>query len=176
VRDNATNEPIQHIYGQRERDGRSSTGMKSWPTFRMSFRGFQKAYPDGEAFLNRPSSNPFLRLLDMVTDPAFSIGIDRQHREEKPVMDNMSHTDDRLPNKTCVWGINIGDDAVCYTQDFIVENGNLMNAMIGGRLDFFGASDQGILNRVETLKPGLFWHVWVEFYRQTDINRLMDSG
>ena len=48
-------------------------------------------------------------------------------------MDNMSHYDDRLPNKTYVWGINIGDDAVCYTQDFIVAQGNLINATVGGR-------------------------------------------
>jgi hypothetical protein len=198
LRDNTTNEPIQHIYGQRERDGKSSPGMKPWPTFRMSFLGFQKAYPEGEVFLNRPSTNPFLRLLDMVTDLAFSIGINRQHREQNPVMDNMSHTDDRLPTKTYVWGINIGDDAICYTQDFIVENGNLVNAMIGGRhvviawdpiheslgawyndsgnpvtrIDIFGVSDQGQLTRVEALKPGLFWHVWVEFFRETDINRV----
>jgi hypothetical protein len=198
LRDNTTNEPIQHIYGQRERDGKSSPGMKPWPTFRMSFQGFQKAYPEGEVFLNRPSTNPFLRLLDMVTDLAFSIGINRQHREQNPVMDNMSHTDDRLPTKTYVWGINIGDDAICYTQDFIVENGNLVNAMIGGRhvviawdpiheslgawyndsgnpvtrIDIFGVSDQGQLTRVEALKPGLFWHVWVEFFRETDINRV----
>jgi hypothetical protein len=198
LRDNTTNEPIQHIYGQRERDGRSGPGMKPWPTFRMSFQGFQKAYPQGEVFLNKPSSNPFLRLLDMVTDLAFSIGINRQHREEKPVMDNMSHSDDRLPTKTYVWGINIEDDAVCYTQDFIVENGNLVNAVIGGRpmvvawdpiheslgawyndsgnpvtrIDIFGLSDQGQLTRVEALKPGLFWHVWVEFFRETNINRV----
>ena len=198
LRDNTTNEPIQHIYGQRERDGTKGPGMKPWPTFRMSFRGFQKAYPDGEVFLNRPSSNPFLRLLDMVTDPAFSIGINQQHREEKPVIDNMSHSDDRLPNKTYVWGINIGDDTVCYTQDFIVENNNLVNAVIGDRpiviswdpifesvgawyndsgsavtrVDFFGVSDQGTLKRVETLKSGLFWHVWVEFFKDTDINRI----
>jgi hypothetical protein len=197
LRDNTTNEPIQHIYGQRERDGRNGPGMKAWPTFRMSFLGFQKAYPDGEVFLNRPSSNLFLRLLDMVTDPAFSIGINQQHRQEKPVMDNMSHSDDRLPNKTYVWGINIGDDAVCYTQDFIVENNNMVNTVIGDRpiviswdpifesvgawyndggsavtrVDFFGVSDQGTLKRVETLKSGLFWHVWVEFFKDTDINR-----
>lgn len=198
LRDNTTNEPIQHIYGQRERDGRTGPGMKPWPTFRMSFRGFQKAYPEGEVFLNPPSSNLFLRLLDMITDPAFSIGINQQHRDEKPVMDNMSHFDDRLPNKTYVWGVNIGADAVCYTQDFIVEHGNLVNAEINGQdivvawdpiyesigawyndsgvqvtsIDLFGKSDQGNLKRVESLKPGLFWHVWVEFFRQTDINRI----
>jgi hypothetical protein len=202
LRDNTTNEPIQHIYGQRERDGRSGPGMTPWPTFRMSFRGFEKAYPDGLVYLNKPSSNPFLRVLDMLTDPAFSIGISRQHREEKPVMDNMSHFDDRLPNKTYVWGIDIGGDAVCYTQDFIVQSGNLVNAEIGGRgvviawdpvyeslgawyndsgqavnrIDFFGESDQGRLTRVESLKAGLFWHVWVEFFRNTDINRADESS
>jgi hypothetical protein len=198
LRDNTTNEPIQHIYGHRERDGRNGPGMKAWPSFRMSYRGFQKAFPEGEVFLNRPSSNLFLRLLDMITDPAFSIGINQQHREEKPVMDNMSYSDNRLPNKTYVWGINIGNDAVCYTQDFIVENGNLVNAVIGERpiviswdpvyeslgawyndsgfpvtrIDFFGDSDHGKLKRVESLKSGLFWHVWVEFFQDTDINRI----
>jgi len=198
LRDNTTNEPIQHIYGHRERDGGKGPGMKPWPTFRMSFRGFEKAYPDGTVFLNKPSSNPLLRIFDMATNLAFSIGISRQHREEKPVMDNMTHSDDRLPNKTYVWGINIGDDAVCYTQDFIIENNNLVNAAVGGRgvviswdpvyeslgawyndsevavtkVDFFGQSDRGLLERVETLKSGLFWHVWVEFFTHTDINRV----
>jgi len=33
-------------------------------------------------------------------------------------------------------------------------------------------SDQGQLKRVETLKSGMFWHVWVEFFQHTDINRV----
>jgi uncharacterized membrane protein len=199
LRDNTTNEPIQHIYGQRESDGRSGPGMKPWPTFRMSFQGFQKAYPDGEVFLNPPSSNPFLRLLDMITDPAFSIGIGQQHRQEMPIMDNMTRYDDRLPNKTYVWGIDSDGDAVCFTREFIVQNSNLVNTQVGGRsivlawdpvyesvgawyndsgqsiskIDFFGTSDRGKLDRVESLKPGLFWHVWAEFFPDTDINRAM---
>ena len=40
------------------------------------------------------------------------------------------------------------------------------------RIDFFGISDQGKLSRVETLKPGLFWHVWAEFFNGSDINRV----
>ena len=198
LRDNITREPIQHIYGFRERDGQKGSAMKPWPTFRMSFRGFQKAYPHGKVFLNKPSANPLLRLLDLVIETAFSLGIARQHREEQPIMNNMTHTDKRLPNKTYVWGVNIGDDAVCYTQDYLVENGNLINAEIGGRkivvawdpiyesigayykktdasikkIDFFGNSDQGQLPRVETLKSGMFWHVWAEFFQHTDINRI----
>jgi len=201
LRDNTTREPIQHIYGRRERDGVAGPGMQPWPTFRMTFRGFQRAYPDGKVFLNKPSANPLLRLFDLATEVAFSFGIGRQHRQEQPIMDNMSHSDDRLPNKTYVWGINVGDDAVCYTDDFIMRNGNLVNASIGGRavviaydpvyesigayyndsgapvktIDFFGHSDRGMLPRVETLKPGMFWHVWVEFFRDTDINRQGDT-
>jgi hypothetical protein len=198
LRDNTTGEPIQHKYGYREKDGKAGPAMKPWPTFRMSFRGFQKAYPEGTVFLNKPSSNPLLRLFDMAMDTAFTSGIVRQHNEAKPLMNNMTHHDDRLPNKTYVWGVNIGEDAVCYTDDFIGENNGLINATIGGRdivvaydskyesvgvwyndsgvpvtqIDFFGHSDQGQLKRVETLKSGMFWHVWVEFFQHTDINRV----
>lgn len=201
LRDNTTGEPIQQIYGFRERDGNSGPAMKPWPTFRMTFRTFQKAYPQGKVFLNKPSSNLLLRLFDLATETIFAASIARQHNEAKPLMDNMTHHDERLPTKTYIWGITIGDDAVCFTQDFLVEQGNLINTKIGGRnivvawnpvyesvgawyndsgkpirqVDFFGESDQGSLTRVETLKPGMFWHVWVEFFQQTDINRLAEN-
>jgi hypothetical protein len=197
-RDNTTGEPIQHIYGYRERDGKAGPAMKPWPTFRMTFRGFQKAYPEGTVFLNKPSANPLMRLFDMAMNTAFTSGIARQHNEAKPIMNNMIHYDDRLPTKTYVWGINIGEDAVCYTDDFIGENNGLINATIGGRdivvaydrkyeslgawyndssvpvthIDFFCSSDQGQLKRVETLKSGMFWHVWIEFFQHSDINRI----
>ena len=102
------------------------------------------------------------------------------------------------PTKTYVWGVNIGDEAVCYTDDFIMMNDGPINATIGGQeivaayspeyesigvwynhssmpvthIDFYGNSDQGELKRVETLKSGMFWHVWVEFFQHTDINRV----
>ena len=209
LRDNRTGEPIQQIYGFREVDAapeadgaacalRPSLAMRPWPTFRMTFRGFQKAYPEGTVFVNKPPSNPILYLFDLVLEMVFSSSIDRQHREARPVMDNMTHYDDRLPNKTYVWGVNVGDDVVCWTDDFVVEQGNVVNAEVGGQqlvvvwdpryeslgvwyndtgkpvteIDFFGNTPAGQLKRVETLKPGLFWHVWAEFYPQTDINRI----
>jgi hypothetical protein len=197
MRDNCTGEPIQQMYGNRERDGRDGPRMEEWPTFRMSFRGFQKAFPDGQVFLNRPSKNPFLWLVDFAVNTSFSLGLAKHNREEKPVMDNMSYYDDRLPNKTHIWGFNVGSDYVCYTEDFIHEQGDLINVSVGGRdivvaydsiyesvgvyyndsgnpvqqIDFFGESDQGKLPRVETVKAGMFWHVWIEFNRDTDINR-----
>lgn len=209
LRDNTTGEPIQQIYGFREADAAPETegnacplkpglAMKPWPTFRMTFRAFQKAYPEGEVFLNKPSSNPLLRLFDTITGITFGWGIERQHQEAAPVMDNMTHFDDRLPNKTYVWGVTVGDEAVCWTDDFVVEQDGVINAQVGGRdllvsydpkfeslgvwyndsgvpvthCDFWGNSDQGKLERVETLRPGMFWHVWVEFFPHTDINRM----
>ncbi len=209
LRDNESGEPIQQIYGFREADQNPNTDglacplrpearMKPWPTYRMTFRGFQKAYPDGEVFLNEPSPNPLLRLLDMMTEITFGWGIGRQHQEDAPVMDNMDRSDDRLPNKTYVWGITIGQDATCWTDDFVVDNDWIVNATVGGRdvvvsldpkyeslgvwyndsgqpvtkCDFWGMSDQGQLQRVETLRAGIFWHVWSEFFPSTDINRV----
>lgn len=209
LRDNRTGEPIQQIYGFREADAapkadgaacplRPSLAMRPWPTFRMTFRGFQKAYPEGTVFVNKPPSNPILYLFDMVLEMVFLSSIDRQHREAKPVMDNMTHYDDRLPNKTYVWGVNFGDDAVCWTDDFVVEQGNVVNAEVGGhplvvawdpryeslgvwyndtsepvpKIDFFGNTPAGQLKRVEALRPGLFWHVWAEFFPHTDIDRV----
>ncbi|WP_170373438.1 DUF3179 domain-containing (seleno)protein [Ruegeria arenilitoris] len=214
LRDNDTGEPIQHIYGFREADRdtasdgpacplRPEAQMKPWPTFRMTFRGFKKAYPEGEVFLNKPSSNPFLRLLDMALEIIFGWGIARQHQEADPVMDNMEHAPDtRLPNKTPVWGVTIGSDAVCWTDDFVVDQNWLVNTQVGGRdlvvqidphfeslgvwyndsgkpvkrCDFWGNSDQGQLTRVETLRAGLFWHVWAEFFPNTDVNRIGGSA
>lgn len=211
LRDNRTGEPIQQIYGFREADAapaqegaacplRSSLAMRPWPTFRMTFRGFQKAYPQGTVFLNKPPSNPILWLFDLVLETLFSASIDRQHREAKPVMDNMTHYDERLPNKAYVWGVNMGDDAVCWTDDFVVEQGNIVNSEVGGKklvvawspryeslgvwyndsgkpvteIDFFGNTSAGQLKRVEFLKPGLFWHVWAEFYPDSDVNRITE--
>lgn len=212
LRDNKTGEPIQQIYGYREADAeprpeaadgaacplRPQRAMRPWPTFRMTLRGFQKAYPEGTVFINKPPSNPVLYLFDMLLEMVFSSSIDRQHRENKPVMDNMTHYDDRLANKTYVWGLEINGDAVCWTDDFVVEQDNVVNAEVGGRpivvawhprfeslgvwynttgkpvteIDFFGNTPDGRLARVESLRPGLFWHVWVEFFPSTDINRV----
>jgi hypothetical protein len=208
LRDNRTGEPIQQIYGFRDKDAEQSPGgaacpvkpglaMKPWPTFRMTFRGFRKAYPDGTVFLNKPSSNPVLFLFDKAIETLFSSEISRQHRVAAPIMDNMSRSDNRLHNKTYVWGVEINGDAVCWTDDFVVANGNIINTLVGGKalviawdpgfeslgvwyndtgapvteIDFFGRTPNGQLKRVENLRPGMFWHVWAEFFPNTDINR-----
>lgn len=130
LRNEGTREPIQQIYGKEEAGGEA---MTPWPTFRMTFRGFEKAFPDGTVFINRPSPNPLLHLFDMVMEMVFAASISRHHREAAPVIDNMTHFDDRLPNKAYVWGIDIDGDATCWTDDFVMEHGGPVNATVGGR-------------------------------------------
>jgi hypothetical protein len=48
----------------------------------------------------------------MAMDTTCTSGIDRLNNEAKPLMNNMTHYVDRLPNKTYVWGVNIGEQAV----------------------------------------------------------------
>ncbi|CAJ1369463.1 unnamed protein product [Effrenium voratum] len=209
LRDNRTGEPVQQIYGFRDRDSKESENgpacplqpqlaMRPWPTFRMTMRGFAKAYPDGKVFINKPSKNPILFLFDLAIETIFSSEISRQHRVNAPIISNMNRNgDDRLHNKTYVWGIDIDGDVVCWTDDFVIENGNIINAKVGGKdlvvvwdpkveslgiwyndtaapvtdIDFFGKTPAGKLTRVENVRPGMFWHVWAEFFPNTEINR-----
>ncbi len=210
LRDNRTGEPIQQIYGFRDRDAalsengpacpvRPQMAMRPWPTFRMTMRGFQKAYPDGKVFINMPSENPLLFLFDLAIETIFSSEISRQHRVNEPIIRNMNRAPDkRLHNKTYVWGVDIDGDVVCWTDDFVIENGNIVNARVGTRdlvvawdpkfeslgvwyndtdapvteIDFFGVTPAGKLRRVENVRPGMFWHVWAEYFPNTDINRI----
>jgi hypothetical protein len=202
MRDKNTGEPIQQVYGNRECDGRSGPSMQEWPTFRMTFRGFEKAFPNGEVFLNRPSKNPFIWLVDYFVNTSFLIGLTKQYRYEAPLMNNVEHIDNRLPLKTFIWGFNVGDDYTCYTEDFVKSQQAPVNVKVGDRdivasydniyesvgiwyndsgnpiqhVDFFGESDQGRLARVETVKAGSFWHVWANFFPATDINRIAQTS
>lgn len=210
LRDNGTGEPLQQIYGFRGKDQdtltdgpacplRTTLSMRAWPTFRMTFRGFEKAFPDGEVFLNKPSSNALLYLLDAAMELAFTATIQKHHTEARPIMQNLERPiDPRLPTKSYVWGVNIGSDATCWTDDFVIANGSLVNAVVGDQqlvvawdpifeslnvwindtgapvtaVDFFGKTSDGQLERSPDVKPGLFWHVWAEFFSHTDINRV----
>ena len=203
-------EPIQQLWGQTEADvvAGNDRGMEEYPTFRMPFQKFAKAYPDGEVFINdylvedmRPKfwQNPLLFSYDRVMEVIFNTAIDFQRDIEAPVFPTIEHRDERLPTKELIWGFDINHDYVAYTEDFVRENGNLINAMVGGEnvviawdeeyqslgvyfnftgekvqgMDFFGLTDSGAkLPRIETLKAGAYWLVWTNFFPQTDLNRI----
>jgi Protein of unknown function (DUF3179) len=76
MKDLNTGEPIQQMYGTRECDGRCGQGMPEWPTFRMPFKKFAKAYPQGQVFLNRIprfTENPFLFLFYHLIEIVFMV-------------------------------------------------------------------------------------------------------
>lgn len=201
-KDKATDEPIQQIYGTRECDGRwAEAKMPEVPTFRMTFRGFQKAFPDGEAFLNPIvpfSKNPLLCFFDNLVEAIFAWGLTPHHETEALLFETMDHEDDRLPRKELVWGISIDGDSAAFTEQFVRERGNLLNTTVGGRkivlswdesceslgawyntgeedvssIDIHGKSDQGDLARVEGLKAGLYWCVWINYFPESNLNRL----
>lgn len=207
MRDKETNEPIQQVYGTRERDGRwSDHKMQQWPTYRMTFRGFQKAYPNGEVFLNpieKFSKNPIACIFDNLVEAIILWGTVSHHTDESLMFETMDQKDDRLPLKELVWGFNVGLDSVAYDEDFILNNGGIVNAHVGGRdvivawdpkyesigafyndtgkpidqVDFWGNVGDNIqLERIETLKAEIYWCVWFNYFPETDLNRTTMTG
>ncbi len=208
--DHNSGEPIQQLWGQMETDVVAGTdrGMAEYPTFRMPFEKFAVAYPDGEVFINdylvkdmRPGflENPFLYGYDRAMEFVFNSAIVSQREEEAPVFPTIDHYDDRLPNKALVWAFDVNGDYVAYTEEFVRDNNNVVNATIGGEdiviawdeqyqslgvyynltgeevieINFFGETDTGIVfPRVETVKAGAYWVVWANFFPETDLNRV----
>ncbi|MDG1495450.1 MAG: DUF3179 domain-containing (seleno)protein [Porticoccaceae bacterium] len=196
-------EPIQQFWGAAERDGEQGTRMTEWPTLRMPFGAFKQLYPDGQVFINnieQQSDNALVRLFDtVVRDGMMLMAVKTlQWQSDQPAFPTIHEFDDRLPIKQMVYGINVGNDYVAYTKDFVSEQGGLLNIVIGERdvilyyaaqhdslvafyndsgqvisqIDIFGNSNAGTMARVETLKSRIFWFIWRDFYRQTDVNRL----
>jgi len=199
--DSNTGEPIQQLWGRMERQPDRGT-MQEWPTFRMPLRSFEALYPDGRVFVNeiaRFDENPVTALWDRLTRHVMMYnGVSLQWVGDDPAFPTIEVFDERLPRKTLIYGLNIGDDYVAYTREFIIGHGNLINVQIGGRgvviarddqydtvgafyndsgtavtgIDVHGRTDTGlVLERVETLKSEAFWFIWANFHRNSDVNR-----
>lgn len=200
--DHHTGEAIQQIRGRMERQP-DRGGMREWPTTRMPLRSFKALYPDGRVFVNEIagfSRNPLAALWDRLTRHVMMYnGVSLQWVGDDPAFPTIREFDERLPRKTLIYGLNVGDDYVAYTKDFIAGHGNLINTRIGGRdvviardepfdtvgaffnptgepvtgVDVRGRSATGpMLERVATLKSEAFWFIWANFHRNTDINRV----
>ena len=198
--DKNSGEPIQQIWGTRECDGKAGPAMAEYPLFKMPFEKFAEAYPSGQVFHRRRilmKENPLIALYDKFWEALFYMAIHRQKQEAAPIFPTLVHEDQRLASKEHVWGINIGEDAVCYSVPFVRSQGNLINTRVGDRdvivhwdadyeslgvwyndyeknvaeMDFFGNSDLGVHTRVESVKAGLFYAMWFNFFPGTDVNR-----
>ena len=201
--DKNSGHPIQQILGWQERVPEQGK-MKEWPTVRMPFRSFKFLYPDGMVYINEIpdfSDNPVLAVWDrLVRHKMMLWGVGLNWKEnDKPAFPTIEFKDTRLPMKELVYTISVNDDHVAYSRDFIKQQGNNINTIIGGvpivinydsqldivtaffknneapvkKVDAFGFTGEGIqLRRVNTLKSKLFWFIFAEFYPDTDVNRV----
>ncbi len=198
--DKKSGEPIQQFWGTRECEGPQGPRMPEWPSFRMPLWAFEEAFPRGKVFLNlipRLTENPFFAIYDRVLHAVFKHGIALQEEKEAPAFPTIARFDDRLPNKAKIYGANVGEDYVVYTEEFIREQNDLLNVDIGGRdivvayhekfdsvgmyyndtgtpvnhIEFGGDSDRGHLARLETMKAQAYWVVWQNFYPKSEVNR-----
>ncbi len=134
--DKESGEPIQQFWGTKESAGPQGARMPEWPSFRMPLWAFENVFPKGRVFLNPIpsfSENPFLAVYDRLMHMIFTHGIADQATKEEPTFPTIRRFDERLPNKTKIYGANVGEDYVAYTEDFIHQHGGLLNVEIGGR-------------------------------------------
>lgn len=198
--DKNSGEPIQQIWGTKECDGRFGSAMQQYPLFKMPFEKFAKAYPKGQVFHRRRvlmKENPLVAMYDKFWESQFYMAVSRQKQESAPIFPTLSHIDNRLYPKEPVWGFNIDDDYVCYSLPYIQEQTKPLNVVVGDRniiihwdeeyeclgiwyndfnepvstMDFWGQSDLGKHKRVEQVKAGIFYAMWVNFYPETGVNR-----
>lgn len=197
--DRISGKPVQQVWGRREGIDPHSSAMKEWPSFRMPLWAFRRAFPDGTVFLNpvpKWSRNPAAAIYDRLVQLMFVKGIEDQANKDEPTFPTVTRVDDRLPSKAKVYGAIVGSSVAAFTQEYIESQGDIINAVIGGRrvvvayhrdldsigmywnptphlidwVEFGGACDHGVLKRVETMRAAAYWIVWQQFYPETAIN------
>jgi len=200
--DKNSGEPIQQILGCAERN-EGKMALQEWPSLRMPLSSFEALYPDGKVYINEISGlseNPLAALWDrLVRHVIMYQGIGMQWNQLAPAFPTIKVFDDRLPRKALIYGLNVGDDYVAYSKDFIIARGNLINTRIGDReitlyvspeydtlaafyndtgaaiesIDVRGCLPSGdVLERVSSLKSAIFWFIWANFHKDTDVNRI----
>lgn len=150
--------------------------------------------------IKQQSDNALVQLFDTLIRDGVMVHAVRnmQWQSDEPAFPTITEFDDRLPKKKLVWGITVNRENVAYTKEFIAEQGGLINVSIGGEIltisydsdydsiaafynpagktitavDIFGNSSHGALRRVESLKSGIFWFIWYDFHKDTDLNRV----
>ena len=202
LKDANTGEPIQQLWGTLE-SAPDRGRMPEYATVRMPFRSFRDLYPDGKVFVNEIpslSENPVIAVWDRLVRNVMMVwGVGLQWDDpDEAAFPTIPDPDPRLPMKQRVFALNVGDDFVAYTKEFLVEQGGIVNVVIGeqpvvvnyderydavtaffnedrrpvSQIDLFGRTADGRdLKRVNTLKSDLFWFIFAEFYPQTDVNR-----
>lgn len=197
--DTVTGIPIQQIPGKFERG--KNEQMEEYPHFRMTYGVFKKLFPKGYVYYKPVVSlrdQPIKHYWDHMTRLIMFHSIDFQHNDpDKPVFPTLDLKDDRLPWKEKVYAIRHNGDAVAYTKSFLMDH-PFVRTKIGGEemiiaydkkhdvvtpfyadgytdtyVDVYGnTNNEQKLRRVEGLLSEVFWMIWSQFEKDTDINRV----
>jgi hypothetical protein len=126
---------VQHIWGYREGDTQQRR-MREWPTRRMPFRSFAALYPDGQVFINplpKFWQNPIIYLWDGGIQFMMNRIAEQQQKYGRQLTFPIRHRDQRLAPNERVYGLNVGDDYVAYTEEFVRASGGIINVQVGGQ-------------------------------------------
>eukprot|EP01084_Bolivina_argentea_P166850 289648_1 len=145
-------------------------------------------------------TKPVKTMYDALFNFVFDRAIGKHNVADELIFKTVDYKDKRLALKQRVWGCNVGDDYCAITEEFVKEGENgVRNFNLGGQplvasydavyrsLGIWKRPNDGIidanvdvygrvngrtenLERLNTVKAGLFWFVWQNFFPQTDVN------
>merc|ERR1712154_329525 len=160
-------------------------------SWRMSIGDFGKAYDDGQVFINDYREFPTLTkpvksIYDGFFNFVFDRAISKHNVAPELIFKTVDYKDKRLALKQRVWGFNVGDAYCALTEEFVEGGMNgVRNFNLGGQplvtsydptyhsLGIWKRPNEDIygrihgknekLERLNTVKAGLFWFVWQNF-------------
>lgn len=186
--DAATQEPIEQICGRSVARDRT---LPPVPATAMPLSAFRSLYPEGKVFFNPPDGFLDRRVRGMMDHLLFAKGGQYDTANPQPVFPTITYMDPRVPPKEQVYGIAVDGKAVAFTLGYLLRHGNVATERIGesvitvkhfpehGFVDVY-AGDVPDVN-ARGFRPGgekqprmphasrVFWMIWSNFYRDTDV-------
>ena len=113
-------------------------------------------------------------------DTGFALDYSRvaygDYRSSNRLMFPVSRNNDVIPPKTVVYGFQVGDQAIAFTESLLQESQNVAYENTGGHFDITLAKDGGVSmtsrDANEVFHPvRLFWFAWYTFHPDTDLVR-----
>ena len=125
----STEHLVQQISGRIVGGRDDGESLQSYPTRIMPWRAWKKLHPD-TSVLYHPPQNPF----DSFVRKMFRTNIHEPNMvQEAPVFPTITRFDSRLPNKSRVLGVCLGEDCKAYPIDYLFRN-PVMNDTLGEQL------------------------------------------
>ena len=183
--DRASGELIQQITGEKEFAGGR---VKSYPNTMMRWKNFKRQYPQAEVFIYE-----FNRSLDTLLLSLFEGPMEKQFSEEHgAIFPTLALSDQRLPQKEQIWGLDAGGEQAAFTERFVKANPQYAFTLGGGHyrivynpvydtIKLFEAPSKeqnGVNANNQTVTKGLtevplhngvFWMIWSHWFPATKV-------